>query len=113
MTEVLMPTADSRRYRGGALAIAVLTLTVLGARPTGAQVPELQSTVDGFLDQVGGAVMQVMRSDGSTAAADMAAARVLLDQLQTLSVDPAARQALGPAAPRFARLVHGMDGALR
>lgn len=108
-----MPTVHSRIHRGVAVAIAVSALTVLGARPTSAQAPALQSTIDGFLDQVGGAVMQVMRSDESTASADMAAARVLLDQLRTLSVDPGARQALGPAARRFARLVRSMDGAVR
>src|SRR5262249_49405758 len=47
----------------------------------------------------------VMRSDGSAAAADMAAARVLLDELRTLSADPATR--------RFGRLVRGMDRPVR
>ena len=108
-----MPTTHSRLHRGGVVAIATLALTLLGARPTSAQGPALQSTVEGFLDQVGGAVMQVMRSDGNTASADMAAARVLLDQLRTLSVDPAARQALGPAARRLVQLVRRMDGAVR
>jgi hypothetical protein len=104
-----MPTTRSRR----AAAIAVLALTVLGARPIGAQTPVLQSTVEGFLDQVGGAVMQVMRADVSTASADLAAARALLDQLRTLSVDPAVRQALGPAGRRLVRSVRKMDGAVR
>ena len=108
-----MRTAHSRLHRGGAVAIAALALTVLGARHTSAQVPTLQSTVEGFLDQVGGAVMQVMRSDETTASADMAAARDVLDQLVTLSVDPAARQALGPAARRCVRLVRNIDGAAR
>jgi hypothetical protein len=113
MTEVLMPTVHSRLHRGRALAIAVLSLTVLAARPTRAQDAALQSTIEGFLDQVGAAVMHVMGSDGSTASADTEAARVLLDELRTLSVDPAARQALGPAARRFARLVRSMEGAVR
>jgi hypothetical protein len=108
MTEVLMPTTHSGLRRGRTIALAALALTVLGARPTSAQAPTLQSTVEGFLDQVGGAVMQVMRSDGSTASADMAAARVLLDQLHALSVDPA-----GPAPERLVRLIRSMDGAVR
>jgi hypothetical protein len=108
-----MPTTHSRLHRGGVVAIAALALTLLGAPPTSAQAPALQSTVEGFLEQVGGAVMQVMRADASTASADMAAARVLLDQLRTLSVDPATRQALGPAARRLVRFVREMDGAVR
>jgi len=108
-----MPTTHPRLHRGAKVAIAALALSVLGARTSSAQAPALQSTVDAFLDQVGGAVMQVMRSDGSAASADMAAARVLLDQLRTLSVDPAARQALGPAARRLVQLVRKMDGAVR
>lgn len=108
-----MPTTHSRVRRGGAVAIAALALTVLAARPTRAQAPALQSTIEGFLDQVGGVVMQVMRSDASTASADMAAARVLFDQLHTLAVDPAARQALGPVAQRLVRLVRKMDGPVR
>jgi hypothetical protein len=109
MTEVLMPTTHSRR----AVAIAALAVTVLCARPARAQAPAVQSTVEGFLDQVGGAVMQVMRSDASAATADVAAARVLLGDLRTLAVDPTVRQALGPAARRLARLVRRMDGAVR
>ena len=98
-----MPTTHSRR----AAALVALAVTVLCARPAHAQAPAVQSTVEAFLDQVGGAVMQVMRSDESAASADVAAARLLLDELRTLSVDPA----VGPAARRFARLVRAMDGA--
>ena len=105
-----MPTMRSRR----AVAIAALALAVFCARPASAEAPALQSTVEAFLDQVGGAVMQVMRSDESSASADLAAARVLLDELRTASVDPAVRQALGPAATRrLVPLVRKMDGAIR
>jgi hypothetical protein len=103
----------SRLHRGRALVIAALAVAMLGARPVGAQAPALQSTLEAFLDQIGGAVMQVMRDDRSAASADTAAGRVLLDQLRTLSVDPAARQALGGATRRLVRLVRKMDGALR
>ena len=104
-----MPTMHSRR----AVAIAALAVTLLCARPAGAQAPAVQSTVEAFLDQVGGAVMQVMRSDGSAASADIAAARLQVDGLRTLSVDPAVRQALGPAARRLVQSVRKMDGAAR
>jgi hypothetical protein len=110
---MLVLASHRRLHRASALAAASLALALVGARRAGAQAPPLASTVEAFLDQVGGAVMQVMRSDDGTASADMAAARVVLDQLRTLSVDPGARAALGPAARRLVRLVHTTDGALR
>ena len=112
MVDVLV-RATHRLRHCRAVAVASLALTLLAARPAGAQAPTLASAVEGFLDQVGGAVMQVMRSDDATASADVAAARVLLDQLRTLSVEPGARQALGPAARRVVRLVRTMNGTLR
>jgi hypothetical protein len=89
--------------RMGRRVAGLMMLALLLARGSAAQVPALETPLQAFLDQVGTAILQVLRDDGGAGSAALTAARTTLAQLESAVQDPNARAALGDDAKRVAR----------
>jgi hypothetical protein len=95
------------------VAALLLTAPVLLTKIAAAQpAATLQTTLQAFIDQVGGAVVQVMRDDTTQSSADLANARELAAQLRTLAADPALVEEIGRLARKVQRIINGLDRLL-
>lgn len=99
--------------RMGRRVAGLVVIAVALARSAGAQnAPQVEAQLQGFLDQVGNAILQVLRDDGSAASAELTGARALLTQLGTLVRDPNVVAALGAQAKKVERGIAGLDRPL-
>jgi hypothetical protein len=104
MGDRLMKASRVARRSVGLLAVALLM-----ARSAGAQVPAVETPLQGFLDALGNAVAQVLGYND--AAAELSAAGTILAQLETVVQDPDARASLGKDAKRLERAIAGLGRA--
>jgi hypothetical protein len=92
-------------------AIGLVVLALVVARAAGAQVPAVETPLQGFLDAVGNAIAQVLGNDGGAASAELTAARTIFAELETAVQDPNARAALGKQAKHLERSITALGRA--
>ena len=92
-------------------ATGLVVLALVVARTAGAQVPAVQTPLQGFLDAVGSAIAQVLGNDGGAASAELTAAGAILAELETAVQDPNARAALGKQAKHLERSIAALGRA--